>query len=73
MNGLYDAVCIITIFPVLVHLGASGKTTGNLSSRLCKFLGIYLTLFTRYIILLCIFFIHRYGVAELLHTQMKQI
>ena len=39
MNGLYDAVCVIAVFPVLVYLGASGKTTGNLSSRLCKFLG----------------------------------
>ena len=27
MNGIYDAVCTILIFPLLVYLGASGKTT----------------------------------------------
>lgn len=39
MNGLYDAVCVILIFPALVYLGASGKTTSNFSSKICKFLG----------------------------------
>lgn len=38
-NGLYDSVCTIIIFPVLVYLGASGKTTDKISSRICKFLG----------------------------------
>ena len=27
MNGIYDAICTILIFPLLVYLGASGKTT----------------------------------------------
>lgn len=39
MNGLYDSVCVILIFPMLVYLGASGKTTDQTSSRICKFLG----------------------------------
>lgn len=38
-NGIYDSVCTIIIFPVLVYLGASGKTTDKISSRICKFLG----------------------------------
>ncbi len=39
MNGLYDAVCAIAVFPALVFLGASGKTTDRFSTRVCKFLG----------------------------------
>ena len=39
MNGLYESVCAIVIFPALVWLGASGKTTDKLTSRICKFLG----------------------------------
>lgn len=39
MNGIYDSVCTIIIFPVLVYLGASGKTTDKKSAQICKFLG----------------------------------
>lgn len=39
MNGLYDAVCTIVIFPILVYLGASGKTPDKMTSRMCKFFG----------------------------------
>lgn len=39
MNGLYDAVCAIILFPLLVYLGASGKTTDKTTARICKFLG----------------------------------
>lgn len=39
MNGLYDACCVLFVFPCLVWLGASGKTTDPRSSRICKFLG----------------------------------
>lgn len=39
MNGIYDAVCVLFIFPFLVYLGASGKTTDKASTRICKFLG----------------------------------
>ena len=38
-NGIYDAVCTILVFPLLVYLGASGKTTDKKSSKICKFLG----------------------------------
>ena len=39
MNGIYDSLCAILIFPMLVYLAASGKTTDKHSARICKFLG----------------------------------
>ena len=39
VNGIYDYECAILIFPLLVYLGASGKTTYKHSARICKFLG----------------------------------
>ena len=38
-NGLYEAFCIIVIFPILVWVGASGNTTDKRSTQICKFLG----------------------------------
>ena len=38
-NRLYDTACIIFFFPMIVYLGASGKTTDKKSSAICKFLG----------------------------------
>ena len=48
MNGLYDSLSIIFMFPLIVYLGASGKVKGKAATRLCKFLGdisypIYIT------------------------------
>ena len=48
INGLYEAFCIIFIFPLIVSIGAGGRLTGRYSSRVCKFLGdisypIYIT------------------------------
>lgn len=39
MNGIYDATCVVLIFPLLVWLGASGKTTDRITQGICKFLG----------------------------------
>ena len=39
MNGLYDTLCFALLFPLIVYLGASGKTTDKLTTRICKFLG----------------------------------
>lgn len=39
MNGIYDSLCTIIIFPILVYLGASGKTSEKGSSKISKFLG----------------------------------
>ena len=50
MNGLYEACCILFIFPVIVSMGAGGKVTGKRSTAICKFLGdisypVYITHF----------------------------
>ena len=39
MNGVYDTVCCAVFFPLLVYLGASGKSAGKYTTRICKFLG----------------------------------
>jgi peptidoglycan/LPS O-acetylase OafA/YrhL len=39
LNGIYEAVCIILVFPLLVYVGASGVGQTQMESRLCKFLG----------------------------------
>lgn len=39
INGLYDAICTIIVFPFLVYIGASGKLKSKTSERLSKFLG----------------------------------
>lgn len=39
MNGIYDTVCCVVFFPLLVYLGASGNTTDKYTTRVCKFLG----------------------------------
>ncbi|WP_165021446.1 acyltransferase family protein [Dysgonomonas sp. ZJ279] len=39
MNGLYDTLCFAVFFPLIVFLGASGKTTDKYTIRICKFLG----------------------------------
>ena len=38
-NGIYDALCVLLIFPLVVWIGASGQTTDAFSTRLCNFLG----------------------------------
>lgn len=48
MNGLYDSLSIIILFPLIVFIGASGVVKGKFESRTCKFLGdisypIYIT------------------------------
>ena len=48
MNGLYDSLSIIFVFPLIVFLGAGGEVKGKFAARLCKFFGdisypIYIT------------------------------
>jgi peptidoglycan/LPS O-acetylase OafA/YrhL len=38
MNGIYETVCLVLFFPVVVWIGAGGETSG-LSAKVCKFLG----------------------------------
>lgn len=39
MNGLYESICIIIIFPLIVYMGASGVIHSQTEHRICKFLG----------------------------------
>ncbi|HET6254492.1 MAG TPA: acyltransferase [Puia sp.] len=39
MNGLYESLSIIFIFPLVVAIGAGGHLTGRRSIRVCRFLG----------------------------------
>jgi peptidoglycan/LPS O-acetylase OafA/YrhL len=48
MNGLYDCLCIMVLFPFIVYLGASGRIKSRSMEKTCKFLGdisypIYIT------------------------------
>lgn len=39
LNGLYDTVCCAVVFPILVYLGASDKSTDAFTNKLCTLLG----------------------------------
>ncbi|MCW3806798.1 acyltransferase family protein [Plebeiibacterium marinum] len=39
LNGLYDSLSIILVFPLVVYIGASGETKGKMSSKISRFLG----------------------------------
>jgi len=39
MNGLYDSLSIILLFPLVVFIGASGQLKGKFATRTCRFLG----------------------------------
>lgn len=48
VNGMYDALMVILVFPLIVFLGASGKIENQVASKVCKFFGdisypIYIT------------------------------
>lgn len=38
-NGIYEVLCVALLFPAIVWFGASGATTDNASTTVCKFLG----------------------------------
>jgi peptidoglycan/LPS O-acetylase OafA/YrhL len=39
LNGVYESVAIILLFPLIVYLGASGVVQSQIEGRVCKFLG----------------------------------
>jgi peptidoglycan/LPS O-acetylase OafA/YrhL len=39
MNGLYDSLSVVLVFPFIVYLGASGEVKGKFASKLTRFLG----------------------------------
>ena len=39
LNGYYNAVCILILFPVIVLMGAGSTISGQRSAKICNFLG----------------------------------
>ena len=39
LNGIYNATCILVLFPLVVMIGAGSQMTGARSARICTFLG----------------------------------
>ncbi|MGN0188577.1 MAG: acyltransferase family protein [Candidatus Cryptobacteroides sp.] len=39
INGIYDILCILAVFPTLVLVGAGGSADGKVSSKICSFVG----------------------------------
>ncbi|MGQ8336416.1 acyltransferase family protein [Sunxiuqinia sp. A32] len=39
MNGLYEAFCIIIVFPVIVYFGAGGVVHKQMANKICKLFG----------------------------------
>jgi len=39
MNGLYESVCVIVLFPLIVAIGAGGHIRRNFATKVCKFFG----------------------------------
>jgi len=39
MNGLYESVCVIVLFPLIVAIGAGGQIRRNFATKVCKFFG----------------------------------
>jgi peptidoglycan/LPS O-acetylase OafA/YrhL len=39
MNGLYESIVIIVVFPLIVSIGAGGTLTGKFATKTCTFLG----------------------------------
>lgn len=39
MNGIYDALCVIAFFPLIVLIGAGGSLQNEKSKQICTFLG----------------------------------
>ncbi len=39
MNGVYESLCILVLFPLIVAMGAGGQVTGRSGTAVCRFLG----------------------------------
>jgi peptidoglycan/LPS O-acetylase OafA/YrhL len=39
LNGIYNAVCILFIFPLIVMIGAGSQLGGEKSNKICTFVG----------------------------------
>jgi len=56
LNGLYDLLTIIVVFPLIVFIGANGKINGKISTQIAHFLGeISYPLYIAHYVLIYIF------------------
>ena len=39
LNGVYDSVCAIIVFPIVLYIGACGTTTDRVTRNICEFFG----------------------------------
>ena len=39
LNGLYDSLTVILIFPIIIYLGATGEVKSSFAQKVCTFLG----------------------------------
>ena len=39
MNGIYESLCLIVVFPLIVSIGAGGELHSTRSEKICNFLG----------------------------------
>jgi len=39
MNGIYESLCLIVIFPLIVAIGAGGQIKRNFATKVCKLFG----------------------------------
>ena len=39
MNGIYDSIAILFVFPMIVYIGASGNIKSKWGNKICRFLG----------------------------------
>ena len=39
VNGIYELLCIVLVFPVIIWFGAAANITNSFTTKLCKFLG----------------------------------
>src|SRR5215471_10589629 len=71
INGLYESLTIILVFPLIVYFGASGSVSGKWPVRICKFFGdisypIYITHYPIIYIYTAWVFNHKYTIQQAL-------
>lgn len=57
VNGLYEALIIVIVFPLIIYLGAIGEVKGALNQKVCTFLGdISYPLYITHFPFICVYY-----------------
>ena len=57
INGLYESLIIVIVFPIIIYLGAIGEVKGKLNQRVCTFLGnISYPLYITHFPFICVYY-----------------